>query len=638
MQNTIIALLEFLYNNLVTVAIIFIGFLLLYTSTRLILLEYRLNHNLNLKKILFGDRRAFRAKSFNIRRVMTFLLGAILLFLIIYQAYGEPIRYQRNTKQITSPTDAIEIYQNFNSKFYSDPFAKDLIIPNDKVSFQSYQAKTFTGFEYVVESPDNIFILNQQGIQILSKRDRNVSFLKAIPFATPQCSLESLQPKGLAIYNNYLIVLTTESLGQCKTNPEVYALRDNRTHVSVYDLSTFEKLEEYIVSGHLNDAYIDNEKVILVNSTWIPFADESINLEDFLPFYIKEDSTIKHPLDEILYIEKTNPNSFVTVTRIDFLTYNINQESILTDYQSQIDIIKDAVLLAIDIYNFNQASDLFELSNPVRSIDAAIVRFNLLNKDVYYFRTQVLEGSLATNDALFVTDDGVKVFTKRSSGSNRVHILANTLRYDNEKSLANSFLIESIVFENNYFYIEYKKDFARHYIYLNQSDSLDLVATRNEPTFFDGYHKINDTKYVTFQQFDNDKINIQLLEYFAGSLLYETRIEIEYRLSRKDSNLSNEDLKNIIVINGSDNLFVPSYLFSNFDLSTINENSVHLYDEDSNLSQSMRLGALGQFKTPFAYRIIRYGQKLIHITPGGYQITDINDIETIERTIYFANQ
>jgi len=638
MQNTIIALLEFLYNNLLTIAIIFIGFLLLFTSTRLVYLEYRFNHSLNLKKILFGDRRAFRAKSFNFRRIIMFLLGFILISLIFYQAYGEPISYLRNTKEIESPEDAVAIYQDFNSKFYSDPFDNDLIVPNDRISFQSSQAEAFTGFNYVVESPDHVFVQNQQGVQILSKSNGNVSFLREIAFATPQCSLEGLQPEGLAIYNNYLIVLSTESLGQCKTNPDVYALRDNRTHVAIYDLLTFEKLEEYSVSGHLNDAYIDNQKIVLVNSTWIPFADDSLNIDEWLPFYIKEDLTVKQSLGEILYIEKTDPNSFVTVTRIDFLTDSIKQESILTDYQNQIDIRKDGVLIAIDVYNFNQASDLFELSNPVRTIDAAIVQFNVINEDVYYFRTQVLEGSLLTNDALFVAENGVKVFTKRSSGSNRVHYLTNTLRYDSEDSLVNSFLVESIIFENNYFYIEYDKDFARHYTYLNQDDSIELIATRNDSTFFDAYHKINATQYISIQQFDNDKIYIYLLEHFVGGSLYESKIEVEYRMSSKEVDLRNEDLKDINVIGNSNNLLVPSHLYSDFDLSTVEDNTVHLYDGYSNLIQSMRLGPLGQFKSPFAYRVIKYGENLIHITPGGYQITDLNDIGTIERTIYFGNQ
>lgn len=637
MQIYFIALLEFLYNNLITVGIIFTGFLLLLTSARLIYLEYKFNHNLNLKKILFGDRRPFKAQSFSLRRVLTFTLGFILLLLIGYQAFGNPITYQQNTKEINTFSDALEIYESFSSKFYSDPFSNSLITPRDDISFENNQADSFSGFDFVLESRNQIFVLNQDGVQVLLKSNNTVSYQTELSFETPQCALESLQPKGLAIFNNLLFVLSTESIGQCNTNPLNYALRDNRTHISVYETDSLEKVQEYEISGHLNDAHINNQQIILLNSTWIPFANDDIVLNNYLPFYIENDLTIRNPIDEILYIEKTDPNTFVTATKIDYLNNSINQSTILTDYQNQIDITRDSVIIALDAVNFNQASDLFELSNPIRSIDTAIVQFNIFDEDIYYFRTQVLEGNLLTTDAVHHTDYGLRVFTKTSSGLNNVYSLSDTLRYVNKTSLANRFKVDEIVFENNYFYINYVKELSSHYIYLLQEETIELVATQNESTFFDSYTQANGSKYISVQQFDNNKLRLYLLNHFEGSSLYNIDIEVEFAVSNIDFILDPSDLENVIYIEDEDTILVPAYLFTNNNL-VISENEIALYNSSSDKIQSMILGPLGQFKNPFSYRVVVYGNVLVHITPGGYRITDINNIEEALRTIYFANQ
>lgn len=637
MQIYLIALLEFLYNNLVTVSIILTGALLLITSSRLIYLEYRFNHNLNLKKIFFGDRRPFRAQSFNIRRVFSFLFGFILIFLIIYQAYGEPISYQENTKSITSYEDALDIYENFNSKFYSDPFSNDLLEPKNPFSFQNNQADDFYGFDFVAESLENIFVLNQSGVQILSKNQSNVTYLRELPFPIPQCSLESFQPKGIALVNNLLFVVSTESLGQCRTNPDPYVLRDNRTHVVVYELNDFEKIDEYVISGHLNDIFIDNQQIIMVTSTWIPFADESLDFDTLIPFYIDEEATIRSSIEDIPYIENTDPNAFVTITKIDFLKDTVNQTSIITDYQNQIDIRNDLVLVALDVVNFNQASDLFELPNPIRSIDSAVVQFNIYNEDVYYFRTQKLEGTLSTNDAVHVYEEGLKVFTRLSSGSNYIYSLTHTLRYVSGKSLANQFEINSIILENDFFYLDYSKDFSRHYTYTITEDGLLLVSTRNETTFFDSYTELNESNYFSIQQFDNDILRLYLLSHIVGSSLYNIDLEVEFSVNNEGLIIESSDLENVFLLEDEDKLLIPMYLFTN-DNQVISENEVAMYDFSSERVQSTVLGPLGQFKNPFVYRALVYGNILVHITPGGYRITDLNNIEEAFRTVYFANQ
>lgn len=642
MENLLINILEFLYNNIVTVAIIVTSLSLVSITLRLIYLEYRFNQRLSVKKILFRERRTFKVRRFTFRRLSAILLAITLIGLILFRAYGDPISYQTNTLTLTQQSDAIDVYETFYEKFFSNPFSADLRTPQeDNVAFQDVQAISFEGFDFIAESDTHVYVLNQTGIQSLIKDSEGVSYQGSTIIDNPNCEVERAEPQGLALFGESLVVVSIRSLGQCVSNPAPYSLRETVTIIQVYDVSGAIRLDEtFTVRGHLTNLNAQEDAILLSTNTWIPFAENEFDIEEYLPYVVEDERTRVTLLQNIPYIESSTPNTFVTIAKVDLNTRIIDASSVLTDYQNQVTFRDNAAIVAVDHINFNQASDLFEFRDPVDSTDTSVVQFNHFDDDVYYFRTQVIEGQRVPGTSVFFVEEGLKVWTQDDNAIPRVHYFNDMLRYDLEKALDFRDIIKYVVFEHGYFYLRTNAETLNYFVYQDFANGETIqVANANNGYFGDQYVSLDISRHVALNYFDNNRINYEIYDYFSGSSLFNLSYLIRADYSQFEPAIEEQVNASIQYVSNESLLLIPTYRFTDPEtLSSPNRliEGYRLIGSSPQL-ETLNMSSLGAFSSPFAYRAIAVGNRLIHFTPGGFLVTDLDDIEVRQKTAFFPN-
>jgi hypothetical protein len=640
MNSLLINIVEFLYNNIITVAIITTAFTLLYVTLRLSYLEVKFNRQLSIKKILFGQRRQFKYRTFNVRRIFALVLSVILIGLILVRAYGAPqVIFVRNTTSLQSNEQTIRIYEDFYSKFFSNPFSPNLTTPQpDEISFESIRLENLEGLDFIIETDNRVFVLNEDGLQVLDFVNGRLDYFRTITLDNPNCLIERQVPLGMTLYQDKIIVVSSRSLGQCVTNPNPYVLRENQTVVQVINLSqNFALSDQMVISGHMTALRFFNAQLIVTTNQWIPFAKANFNLGNYLPYYIINNQQTITPIHEIRYIEDTRPNSFVSTTLIDFRENSIEQVSLLSDYRNETVFRNDAIILAFDKFNFNPVSDIFEFRDPVDSLDTAVVQLNIFNDEVYFYRTQIAEGQRADSGSMFITSDGLNIFTTNRFGRGMIHFYNPTLRFDNQQSLSFVDNIEKIQFENNYFYLSLNRQQTNNYVYQYLGGgNLDLVATQNESTFGQFYRSISSNLFLTLSVFDNQRFDIKVLRpnptlpFLMDEVFSNTWEPIETSFEG-----SNSILNNIIYDELTQQIYLPIYPFLNIDSSR--KILIYNLNRPNQLPIELDLTRVGEFQSPFVYRVVERNGRVYHITPAGYRETLSNDPANIIRRFSFPS-
>lgn len=638
MNSLWINIVEFLYNNIITVAIITTAFTLLYVTLRLSYLEIKFNRQLSIKKILFGQRRQFKYRTFNNRRIFALILSVMLMALILVRAYGAPqVIFVRHTTSLESNEQATRIYEEFFSKFFSNPFSPSLTTPQpDEIPFEDIRSEHLEGLDFVIETQNQVFVLNLEGLQVLDFVNGRLDFFRTISLDTPECPIERQTPLGMRLVNNQIIIVSSQSLGQCVTNPRPYELRENNTVIQVIDITRNYAVTETIkISGHLTNARATESQLLVSTNQWIPFAANNFNLGNYLPYYIRNNQQTITSVSDIRYIENTSPNSFVTLTLIDFRENTVEQESLFSDYRNEVIFRNDAVLLAFDKFEFFAASDIFEFRNPVESMNTAVVQLNIFNEDIYFYRTQIAEGKRVDSGSLFIAEDGLVVITQSRFDRGLVHFYNTTLRYDNQQALNFVDPINHIRFKNNYFFIQLARQQTNHYLYQYMSaGQLELVATQNESTFGDFARLIAPRTYLTLTVFDNQRFEISMIRQNQDlPFLKDELFSITGEPINESFIGSSEILSNFIFDPATQRLTIPIYALSSTDSSR----RIQIYNTLSPNQAPIEIDMtrIGEFQSPFVYRVIERNGRIYHITPGGFRETLSREPENVIRRFSF---
>ena len=638
MNSLWINIVEFLYNNIITVAIITTAFTLLYVTLRLSYLEIKFNRQLSIKKILFGQRRQFKYRTFNNRRIFALILSVMLMALILVRAYGAPqVIFVRHTTSLESNEQATRIYEEFFSKFFSNPFSPSLTTPQpDEIPFEDIRSEHLEGLDFVIETQNQVFVLNLEGLQVLDFVNGRLDFFRTISLDTPECPIERQTPLGMRLVNNQIIIVSSQSLGQCVTNPRPYELRENNTVIQVIDITRNYAVTETIkISGHLTNARATESQLLVSTNQWIPFAANNFNLGNYLPYYIRNNQQTITSVSDIRYIENTSPNSFVTLTLIDFRENTVEQESLFSDYRNEVIFRNDAVLLAFDKFEFFAASDIFEFRNPVESMNTAVVQLNIFNEDIYFYRTQIAEGKRVDSGSLFIAEDGLVVITQSRFDRGLVHFYNTTLRYDNQQALNFVDPINHIRFKNNYFFIQLARQQTNHYLYQYMSaGQLELVATQNESTFGDFARLIAPRTYLTLTVFDNQRFEISMIRQNQDlPFLKDELFSITGEPINESFIGSSEILSNFIFDPATQRLTIPIYALSSTDSSR----RIQIYNtlRPNQAPIEIDMTRIGEFQSPFVYRVIERNGRIYHITPGGFRETLSREPENVIRRFSF---
>jgi len=208
---------------------------------------------------------------------------------------------------------------------------------------------------------------------------------------------------GLYVDDDYLVVIGSEYEYYCggAEGSSEYDLGyydywygyNNNVKAYVYDKhNDFSLISEYDISGNLIGTRKIDDTLFIVTSTYIPFYNEDIDVDDYLPYYSSNDDFEVAKYSDIIYVEGTSPNAFTTFYAIDLETELIDMEVILGDNGYNLYVSNDNMYLVGNIYYFVPMVEFVDVENPISETKTAIQKISINDADLEYVATGVVSG------------------------------------------------------------------------------------------------------------------------------------------------------------------------------------------------------------------------------------------------------
>ncbi len=485
--------MEFLINNpfIAFVVLIIIGFST-YMFTKLID-EIVLNKALKLKHQQMRISTAVKGLKTRITglTVATLVPMSIVIAFVI-GGINPTIDQSNDLLSISEGSDVMSIYEDFNEKLAVnsnnwfggyDSFSQrlggtfdDVALENNFVTYKSTATigitNTFTGSgseDYSgtnnqvigVDEMDNVltdgkFIYTMYenkvqitfaGVMVDDEFDPSqISLYKTFEYSNEICDDEQFYPEGMYIDGDHFIVIGNQYYYDCENFeandsgedivPEIYfywwGYKSSSIKVFVYDIANdFELKDEYTMNGYLTGTRKIEDSLYLVTKNSIPFYDEEMVIDDYLPTYEVNGIEVSANYEDIIYVEGTSPNSFTTFYGIDLSTTEVSTEVILGDSGYNLYVSNENMYLVGRTYYFWPMMDFFDIGDPVYESKTAILKVAIGNADVEYKTLGLVDGFMLNQFSMDEYNGYLRVTTTEGWGdstNNRLYVLDEDLK------------------------------------------------------------------------------------------------------------------------------------------------------------------------------------------------------------------
>ena len=404
---------EFIYNNIFVVSIITVSFFLAIVFGRKWYEEVKMNKRLNIKKNMLRNLRNVSFRLPSLTRTLRVFVPIIFLGLFFLVSFDVPKENTHHVKSVENKQVFRSIYEEFNENFYSTPLQDTSILEearDENTSLEEISKERIDGLDYVASDDDFVYVANNSNIKIISETEESFKIEKVIPFPQIEesCDEQAFDLEGIALSSNKLLVVGTFSQAQCEDSTKSL-FSGSETIVRTYlKDGGFEMTDEYIISGHMNQGYYEDGKLILVSNAFLPADPDLENPEKYLPYVDYNDDREMANFRDLRYIENTNPNTFVSLLLIDVDSGEYDFETTLSDYKYRLAMNRDSVYLVTSAYEFGTPSEVFEMQNPIEKTHTIISKFSLKDNVIYYSKTSMhenmvmpLNGVIQEGDAVF---------------------------------------------------------------------------------------------------------------------------------------------------------------------------------------------------------------------------------------------
>jgi inhibitor of cysteine peptidase len=418
----------FLLNNPVVAVVFLISVGFSVVMIKKIVDEIKLNQGLKIKQQAMRVNQVGKGL---VKRVSALGAGALAPVAVFAVALVIGLNVTPDTTNtdiidIQSSADIMTIFEEFNDKFetnyYRGGWFGDLEVMNDSLDM----APTSDAESLNVDqgSDDHSEVNNQvdgvdemdnvitDGLYIFSIYGNEVQVSKAWTQALGSDALELLHtftydnnwgcdqsnfyPMGLYEDEDRLIVVGSETTYTCpdyedNEYPEGeepmmdywwgYYEYHQKTKVLVYSKSDFTLEDEYALRGNFIGTRKIGDNLYVVTSQYIPFYNEDVEVENYLPYYEQNEDKTTVAYEDIVYIEGTSPNSFTSFYQVDLDSGDIDMEVVLGDGGYNLYVSNNNMYLVGNIYYFWPASDILAVEEPVYEQKTAIMRVSLFNAD-----------------------------------------------------------------------------------------------------------------------------------------------------------------------------------------------------------------------------------------------------------------
>ena len=509
---------------------------------------FKIVKEINLNKLLKQKHAQMRIinepKRFNKRIgiLTSTALAPILLFALIIALSGNtPTIPTGNLQEIRSSHDILDIYNEFNERrgtynsTVDDWFIEDGAAQPENDQGSDYYSETnvqvqgidemdnvITDGKYIYQMQYNqVFITlaytQSQGTDVLSN-------YKVIDYVDDDTSCPTgMYVTGLYVDDDYLIVIGSKYEYSCVpiigsdddlVEPYYYDYwygYNNNVKVYVYDKNNdFALTSEYDLSGNLIGTRKINDKIYIITNTWVPFYNDDINVDNYLPYYEVNDEKMTVEYNNISYVKGTSPNSFTSFYALDLANETVDMEVMLGDSGYNLYVSHDNIYLVGNIYDYQPIAEDVVSSFVVES-KTAIQKISINEADLEYVTTGVVEGYTLNQFSMDEQDGYLRIAT--TSGwwgediNNRVFILDENLeevsRIENLGKPGET--IRSVRFVGDYGYVVTFEQTDPFYV-INLSDPMNPFkeGELEIPGFSSYLQPLNDTYMLGIGFGDSD--------------------------------------------------------------------------------------------------------------------------------------
>lgn len=638
-----IEVLEFLYNNFIVVGIIGLSVTLFILVLHNLYLEYRFNKRLSMKKMLLRNLERYRLKQLTFRRFLGLALPIALFVLILIQAFSRTIPAQEHAVFIEDEADILNIYENFYAKFITTPFEPQLERPFEpSQSDQFARINEFKGMDFIAQAGLQLFILNQKGVQVTRLNGVNSSFERTLTLIEPDCEAERYSPEGLFINGNQLVAVVSQSLGQCSEQFLPYHLRDHSVEVFVFDLSsqTLTLRDRYSFSGILSQLHRHEGVLMMGVTNYLAFSDPSFTLSRALPRIRINARSLRVPIEGIVHIENTVPNSFISLHALDLERKEVASQTLLTDFVHTIEIRKDAILFMTDSFVFAPASEIFEFRNPIERVRTSLTQFDFRDGELNYHLTHKVDGE-RLEDGLHLTDDATVMITRQPIRFH-IHYFDETLERVHEQTFLPRFMISKIVFDNHYLYF-LPASAGNPTTIFKRTEEHEYHLVRELDVIFMQEHlrQLDSTWVLGVSNLQNNMLNANIIDRSnAVELTVRAQSLVDYSVYGYILLDDFNPIQEVVMFSylGQRILMWPVFSGALRDLEAESSSSMVTFRVDHRGLQegtAFTLQGLESFRYPFAYRSIVHQNYWVHITPGGLIFAPLGAWDQADRIIRF---
>ncbi len=634
---------EFFYNNFIVVGIIVLSITLFFLVIRMFYLEYRFNKHLSMRKLISRNLERYRNQQLTLRRFLGLALPVALIVLIVIQAFNTRQPFDDNSVVLENEGDVIRIYENFFGKFLTTPIQPNILEPTEMTeATRVQQINTYENFDFVARTRNQIFILNSNGVDVVAWAGDESTHDQRLDLIELSCEAERFVPEGMFIHDNLLVVAVSFASGQCEDRVIPYHLREHSVDVFVFDISDSDipLIERFSFSGILTSLRQQSGEVLLSTTTYLAFANPNFSLNRALPRVTHERETHVLPIQGMRYVEGTVPNSFVAVHQLNIKSSEVQSTGLLTDFNHQLRLSSTDFVLMADSYVFAQASEIFELRNPVERMRTGLSQFRMTQEGLEYHGTQLLDGQ-KQSFGLKRSENQFIVIT-RETIHYRIYVLDHDLDVLSQSLMLPRFVIDDVLYHQNHLYFLPLSPLNPIIIFgQDSSGSFEQVRELNNIFLLDFITRIHSNYILGASNLQNNMININLIQQVTPSelsLVWQDIInyaDFGYRLE-EDRN----PLQDVVTFTfeSTEYLLLPLQSGAALDFEAPTQTAMVLFEmqEEALLEvMAFRLGGLEAFRYPFSYRYFAIGDTWVHITPGGVILSPLNDLSQRTVTIRF---
>lgn len=469
--------MEFLINNpfIMFVLLIIIGFST-YMVTKIVD-EIKLNSALMLKHKQMRITSAFKGVKTRITGMTLAILVPMSIVVAFVVVGANPTITQNNDLlSITSGSDILSIYNDFNDKLNDSRYDVlvwhfDLLIgaqddgdfaledaSNDDAGSDDYsetnnQVVGVDEMDNVLTDGKYIYSMYQNEVQITLAYtvvdEYNVlSLYKTFEYSTDMCADEQFFPQGMFVDDDYLIVIGNQYNYNCDEQKDdgdddsgesilpmdyyYWGYESSSIKVLVYDKSDdFELLDEYTMNGYFTGTRKIGSSLYIVTNNYIPFYDEEMEIEDYLPMYNVNGVEVVVDYEDIVYIDGTNPNSFTTFYGINLNTTQVDMEAILGDSGYNLYVSNENMYLVGRTYYFWPMLDIITTDDPVYETKTAILKVAIGEGSVEYKTLGLIKGNTLNQFSMDEYNGYLRITTTEGwwgdDVNNRLYILDENL-------------------------------------------------------------------------------------------------------------------------------------------------------------------------------------------------------------------